>query len=136
MSTLGTDIATPVSAEGLLDLDPAFALVSGRTQLAQACGRRITTLAGSLAWIGESNSYGIHVGNELGGEADGRAAFVIAAKVQDELLKDERVLGADVTATITDGVLTIVARLADAAGPFKLTLAVSAVGVDLLRVTQ
>ena len=30
MSTLGTDINTPVSPEGLIDLDPAFDLVTGR----------------------------------------------------------------------------------------------------------
>lgn len=134
MTTLGTDIATPVSAEGLLDLDPTFALATGRAQLAQAIGRRVTTRRGTLGWIGDDPDYGIDVRDFLGSDAGPSTAFRIAAAVQAEVLRDERVRGCEVSATITDGTLTLSLRLADADGPFRLVLAVSAVTIDLLKV--
>lgn len=134
MTTLGTDISTPVSAEGLLDLDPTFALVSGRAQLAQAIGRRITTRRGTLGWIGDDPDACVDVRDYLGSDASAQSAFRIAAMVDAEALRDERVLACKATATITDGVLTLSLRLADADGPFRLVLAVSAVTVDLLKV--
>lgn len=134
-TTLGTDISTPLSDEGLLDLDPGLRLVSGRAMLAQAIGRRITTRPGSLAWIGESASYGLDVRDQVGSDTDARTAFALAASVQAEVLLDERVRACEVTATVVSGVLSLVLRLADADGPFRLTLAVSDVTIDLLRVT-
>jgi len=134
-ATLGTDISTPVSDEGLLDLDPAMRLVSGRAMLAQAIGRRITTRPGALAWIGESASYGLDVRDQVGSDTDSRTAFALAAAVQAEVLLDERVRACEVTATVVSGVLSLVLRLADADGPFRLTLAISDVTIDLLRVT-
>ena len=134
-ATLGTDISTPVSDEGLLDLDPAMRLVSGRAMLAQAIGRRITTRPGALAWIGESASYGLDVRDQVGSDTDARTAFALAAAVQAEVLLDERVRACEVTATVVSGVLSLVLRLADADGPFRLTLAISDVTIDLLRVT-
>lgn len=135
-ATLGTDISTPVSDEGLLDLDPAMRLVSGRAMLAQAIGRRITTRPGALAWIGESSSYGLDVRDQVGSDTDARTAFALAASVQAEVLLDERVRACDVTPTLAGGSLALVLRLADADGPFRLTLAVSDLTIDLLRVTQ
>ena len=134
-ATLGTDLSTPVSDEGLLDLDPSMRLASGRTMLAQAIGRRITTRTGMLAWIGESASYGLDVRDQVGSDTDARTAFALAASVQAEVLLDERVRACDVTAVVVSGVLSLVLRLADADGPFRLTLAVSDVTIDLLRVT-
>ena len=134
MTTLGTDISTPVSAEGLLDLDPTFALSTGRAQLAQAIGRRITTRRGTLAWIGDDPDWGIDVRDYLGSDADAQTAFRIAAMVEAEVLRDERVRACQATATVADGTLTLSLRLADADGPFRLVVAVSAVTIELLRV--
>ena len=134
MTPLGTDISTPVSDEGLLDLDPAFALCTGRVQLAQAIGRRITTRRGTLGWIGDDPDYGVDVRDYLGSDADAQTASRIAAMVEAEVLRDERVRACQATATVADGTLTLSLRLADADGPFRLVLAVSAVTVDLLKV--
>lgn len=136
MTTLGTDINTPVNDESILDLDPAFGLATGRLQLAQAIGRRITRRRGELGWIGDDPDDGMDVRDFLGGDADAASAFQIEAQVEAEAMRDERVLAAKATATITDGTLTISLRLADADGPFRLVLAVSAVTVDLLKVFQ
>ena len=134
MTPLGTDISTPVLDEGLLDLDPTFALCAGRAQLAQAIGRRITTRRGTLAWIGDDPDYGVDVRDYLGSDADAQTASRIAAMVEAEVLRDERVRACQATATVADGTLTLSLRLADADGPFRLVLAVSAVTVDLLKV--
>ena len=136
MTPLGTDINTPVSAEGILDLDPAFGLATGRLQLAQAIGRRITRRRGELGWIGDDPDDGMDVRDFLGSATDAAQTSRIETQVQAEVMRDERVLAAEVTATITDGILTLSVRLADADGPFRLVLAVSAVTIELLKVFQ
>jgi hypothetical protein len=51
-----------------------------------------------------------------------------------ECMKDERVRAAQVTPTLTAGRLSLAVRLTDADGTFRLTLAVTAVTVELLKV--
>lgn len=132
--TLGTDINTPIT-DGVPDLDPMFGLVSGRAALAQAIARRLTTRRGLLEWIGDDPEYGHDVREYLGEDVGPRAEFVIASRVQAECLKDERVRAAQVTATLTSGRLTLSIKLTDADGPFRLTLAVTGVTVELLKVS-
>ncbi len=131
--TLGTDINTPIT-DGVPDLDPMFGLVSGRAALAQAIARRLTTRRGLLEWIGDDPEYGHDVREYLGEDVGPRAEFVIASRVQAECLKDERVRAAQVTATLASGRLTLSIKLTDADGPFRLTLAVTGVTVELLKV--
>lgn len=132
--SLGTDINTPIT-DGVPDLDPMFGLVSGRLALAQAIARRLTTRRGLLEWIGDDPEYGHDVREYLGEDVGPRAEFVIASRVQAECLKDERVRAAQVTATLTSGRLTLSIKLTDADGPFRLTLAVTGVTVELLKVS-
>jgi phage baseplate assembly protein W len=131
--SLGTDINTPIT-DGVPDLDPMFGLVSGRLALAQAIARRLTTRRGLLEWINDDPEYGHDVREYLGEDVGPRAEFVIASRVQAECLKDERVRAAQVTATLTSGRLTLSIKLTDADGPFRLTLAVTGVTVELLKV--
>lgn len=128
------DINTPVGADGVIDLDPVFGLVSGRTALVQALARRITTERGTLAWIGDDPEYGDDVRASLGDDIETRQSFVVATRVERELLRDERVRGARVAASIASGRLVINAQVSDAAGPFRFTLAVTAVSVETLKV--
>jgi len=132
-SNLGTDINTPIT-NGVPDLDPMFTLVSGRTALVQALARRLTTKHGMLEWIGDDPEYGHDVREYLGEDVGPRAEFVIASRVQAECLKDERVRAAQVTPTLTAGRLSLAVRITDAEGPFRFTLAVSDVSVELLKV--
>lgn len=132
--SLGTDINTPIT-DGVPDLDPMFGLVSGRLALAQAIARRLTTRRGLLEWINDDPEYGHDVREYLGEDVGPRAEFVIASRVQAECLKDERVRAAQVTATLTSGRLTLSIKLTDADGPFRLTLAVTGVTVELLKVS-
>lgn len=134
MTDLGTDISTPVGSDGVIDLDPTFAVVSGRTALVQALARAITTQTGVLAWIGDDPDYGMDVRDYLGGEDDARTTFVVASKVETTFLRDERVTAAKVDVTVLAGRMTIAARVADSQGPFRFVLVVSAVSVETLRV--
>lgn len=128
MSDLGSDIG------GASDLDPLFGVVDGRRALAEAAVRRLSTPRGELALIGDSREYGYDVRAQLNDDVGPRALFEIEANVSREVLKDERVESATAKATLAAGRLTIALDLADAAGPFKMTLAVSAVTVELLKV--
>lgn len=137
-ATLGTDIATPINDEGVVDLDPSMSLATGRLQLAQAIARRVTTQPGAMSWAEGTagDGYGIDVRAFLGSDADATTASHVAALVQTEVMKDERVLAADASASILDGLLTLSIRLADASGPFRMVLAVSGVTIELLRVSN
>lgn len=129
----GVDINTPV-VNGEIVIDPMFTLVSGRVALAQALARRLTTKHGTLEWINDNPEYGHDVREYLGEDVGPRAEFVIASRVQAECLKDERVRAAQVTPTLAAGRLSLAVRITDAEGPFRFTLAVSDVSVELLKV--
>lgn len=134
MTVATIDINTPIGADGVIDLDPAFGLVSERLALVQALARRVTTERGTLAWIGDDPEYGDDVRAFLGDDVEARQSFVVASRVERELLRDERVRGARVAASIASGRLTISAQVSDASGPFRFTLAVTAVSVETLKV--
>lgn len=131
---MSTDVNTPI-ADGVPDLDPTFAPVSGRLALAQAIARRLTTRRGELAWIGDDPGYGDDVRELLGEDAGPRAEFQAAQRIEAQCLADERVRAARATVTITRGRLVAAVQLTDADGPFRLTLAISAVGVETLKVS-
>jgi hypothetical protein len=128
VADLGTDVRC------VDDLDPTFRLVSGREGLAQALARRLSTKRGELALIGDDEDYGLDVREFVGEDVGPRATFELAAQVEAETLRDERVLSATATASFAGGVLTLSLALSDAAGPFRLTLAVTDVSVSVLKV--
>lgn len=121
----GTDLSTP----GLLDLDPYFTFVSGPEGLGEGLGRRLVTARGSLE--GDS-AYGYDVRVHL--NDDDPSPSAIGLEVAAELAKDERVESASAVVTFDQlaGTLRIVADVLTAAGPFRLTLDVSAVSVAVL----
>lgn len=124
MTDFGTDLSTP----GLLDIDPYFTFVSGPEGLGEALGRRLVTPRGSLE--GDS-AYGYDVRVHL--NDDDPSPSAIGLEVAAELAKDERVESASaVVFRELAGTLRIVADVLTAAGPFRLTLDVSAVSVAVL----
>ncbi len=127
-SSLGTDVSA------VSDLDAAFGVVSERLALAQALARRFGTPRGELAHIGDDPSYGYDLREQLNDDTGPRAPFEIAANAEREALKDERVLSARATATLTSGRLLLTLAITDASGPFRLVLAASAVTVEILKV--
>lgn len=122
--SLGTSISC------ITDLDQNFALVSGRTALGQAVARRLITPRGRLL---NDPDYGFDLRQYLNDDLGPGDPARIASGIEQEALKDERVLTASAQVTLMAGVMTVAIALQDAAGPFTLVLAVSAVTVSILK---
>lgn len=108
----GTDLAT--LADG--DLDPAFGLSSGARLVAADVARRLQTEA---LFYADEGAYGFDL-RELVASRTTRAS--IAVQVEEEALRDERVLDARVT---VDGV-RVALLVSTAEGPFRLVVDTSA----------
>lgn len=128
---MATDLGTTISA--FPDLHPGFALVTGRTALAQRIAMRLETPEGGLFY---DPSYGAGIPQRLSSEMTTASLREIQAQVQYQCLLDEEVDAAlvEVTFVAPTRTLTIRIGLVDAAGPFELVLSVSAVSVEILRV--
>ena len=116
-----------------LDLSMPSYIASGNQAVVEAILRRWTTTRGQLI---DDPNYGFNVydlvSDDLGTTDIANAQQKLAAEAQ----KDERVLRASVQLTLTTpGLLSIVAVITTAAGPFKLVLAVSAVNLTILLVS-
>lgn len=125
---LGTDVSTPVGANGLPDLDPFFSLVTGRAALAQALLRRIITPTGAL--LGDP-SYGHDVRVHLNDVAV--SPRVVAVAVREQWLADERVVDCGVRVTFADGTYRIEGLVRDGDGPFRLVIAIGEVTAEILE---
>lgn len=108
----GIDLAT--LADG--DLDPAFGLSSGARLVAADVARRLQTEA---LFYADEGAYGFDL-RELVASRTTRAS--IAVQVEEEALRDERVLDARVT---VDGV-RVALLVTTAEGPFRLVVDTSA----------
>lgn len=129
----GTDFGIDVSC--VADIDPTFALVSGRRALAQALARRLSTPRGGLFYDG---TYGYDLRSQLNAAVDDfGGTFAIAAAVEAEVEKDERVLAAtaEVTFDASTERLRVAIAIMAADGPFALVLGVDAVTVEILSVS-
>jgi phage baseplate assembly protein W len=129
VTALGSDI------HAVTDLDGAFRVVSGRLAHAQAIARRLGTPRGDLERIGDDPDYGTDLRAYVGADVGPRVVFEVQSAVEREALKDERTLSASAVATFAGDALMVALRLADADGPFSLTLAVSDVTVSVLKVS-
>ncbi len=129
---MAEDFGTDLSC--LSDLNPRCGVVSGRRLLAEAIVRRITTPRGRL--INDPN-YGFDVTGYINDDIRPSDIAALQSGVSAECLKDERVNAATVSASLSaQGTLTMTISLDDGDGPFSLTVAVSAITVDILRLDQ
>jgi phage baseplate assembly protein W len=129
---MAIDLGTDVSC--FPDLDPLGTLVSGKTALAQAIARRLTTPRGGLFY---DTNYGTDLRLYLNEGMTSEAQSRIKAAIESECRKDERVASAtaDVTFNAAAQSLAVSISLSIASGPFTLTLAVTQLTVALLTVT-
>ena len=110
------------------DVDLNLTEVSGRRAVAEAVARRWLTRRGSLFY---DASYGYGLEDALHQPAS--ALGTLSAGLENEALRDERVLQARVLVRLDDKrQLLIRAELVDADGPFRLVASVSEVSVELL----
>lgn len=115
------------------DLDPNGLEVDGITTLAQALVRRLITVRGDL--VGTPD-YGLGASSFIDQEMTARQIAILGSSIDQELTKDERVLSSTTTGTFANQVFTASTVVLTAIGPFRLTLAVSDVTVELLAVNR
>lgn len=109
--------------ENLLEVDP-----SSKTALAQALLRRLSCPRGRLP---DDADYGFDLRGMLNRGTDANALRDLAGQIKGEVLKDDRIDGADVTTTYTAQTETLdvtlwVVAVDPALGEFSLTFAVQA----------
>jgi hypothetical protein len=115
------------------DLDPGMAEVGGITVLAQALARRLITPRGQLI---DDPNYGYDLNGFLNDDIDPiQDPPRIAAGIDLELQKDERVFSSTSQVTFATNVITTTTQVLSALGPFTFVLAVSNVTAQLLAVT-
>jgi hypothetical protein len=111
----------------------------GARLVAEACYRRLSTARGMLLGGEDEEDYGLDLADEIGQTSTPSTVAALPGRIQNELLKDERI--ASVTATVVDTTVgpstswnvSIEGVLADdTSTPFALVLAVSQVSVELL----
>lgn len=125
MADLGRDLSC------VDDVTPDFREVTGRRRLAEAVARRYMTDRGTL--VGDPN-YGYNLTNLVNADLSPADLVAHQSGAQAEALKEEQVRAAVVVLSLAaDGLLTVACTLTDADGPFTLTLAISAVSVQILE---
>lgn len=114
------------------DLDPMMGLASGLRTIAQAVYRRLSTPRGMII---DAPDYGFDLRSLLHKGMTPAEQASIPGRVRAEVLKDERIERAEVQlASATPDALSLVIRCHTAAGPFRLTLDVTAAAVVLTEV--
>lgn len=124
---MATDYGTDLDL--LTDLTINMRTISGRPALGQALARRLQTPRGRLL---KHPNYGFDLAGRINDDLTQAEIAAIASDVEAECLKDERVLACSVSSVFAASTLTVVVTVTDAAGPFALVLAVSAVNVTLV----
>jgi hypothetical protein len=123
-----TDYGTDLSCTD--DFAADFHTVTGRRVLSEACVRRLTTRLGLLR---RHPMYGYDVRDELNNDVSSTDIARIAANVNSQILRDERIVSCSCIAALAkDGTLTLTITLTDGAGPFALVLSVSDATVQIV----
>lgn len=123
----------PITGQAL----PSFA--TGRANLAGAIMRRLTTTRGQLVDVvtpSTTANYGNDQSENLNADLTTRELGIIAAGVDAELKKDERIVRTSTTCTGSSNALLEEITVTDGVGPFKLILAVTDVSTTLLTTPQ
>lgn len=114
-------------------------MVGGRTLLAEAIWRRLTTPRGTLSGGAEASAYGLDLAAYVGAVGERIAEAALPSIVEAELLKDDRIAAVSVTATAyraDDGTarieLQLVVQPASDLARFPLTLGVTSAGVEII----
>lgn len=126
-----TDYGTDL--DGVGDLDPYGAVVSGTLVVAQACARRLSTPRGRVI---DDPNYGFDLTQYINDDVNSSSLAALRAGTVSECLKDERVLTATCDAVLSrSGILTVTIKITTSDGPFTLVLSVSQTSVNVLSVT-
>lgn len=115
------------------DLSSPAVMASGLQCVAEAILRRWTTSPGELI---DDPTYGYNLSDLLSDDLTKAQISYAQQQAGAQAQLDERVLQCTVTITLTvAGLLTVVANVLTAAGPFKMVAAIGAVTTQLLLVS-
>jgi hypothetical protein len=124
----GSD-TTCVSDTPLIDLQ----ISDPQQVIGQRIARRLQTPRGGLAAIGDDPNFGLDIRQYTLARMNPSQLSQAQSQIAAECTKDEEVSAADVTIQFTNGgPMTVTIQLTSAAGPFTLTLAVSALTTALI----
>lgn len=129
MTDYGRDLAC------ITDLSPLMAEATGRQVLLEAALRRISTRRGMVI---DALNDGTDVGDLLSADVGPGKLAQIRANIEGELVKDDRIFSATIVTMFFNAVLgelKVSIRIIDGDGPFTLTVAISAVTIQLLEVS-
>jgi hypothetical protein len=113
------------------DLEDSMLEVDGWRALGEALARRLITPRGGLL---DDENYGFDVTDYLNDDLIGAGDIAkIAAGIDAEFAKDERILRSKTTITYLAGVITAASSITTLEGPFALVLGISDVTVSILR---
>ncbi len=113
------------------DLNPQMVLIGGLPNLGQALAHRLIVSLGSLFYDGD---YGTNTMAWLNETIDPAFQTRARALVQQEMLKDERVLSCNVTIafSLATDTLTITLAVLTAAGPFTYVFPITSSSASLI----
>lgn len=129
--------ATPSAIYGIdihcvTDTDKVDQLVTAPWQvIGERIARRWQTPRGALAIINDDPG-GWDVRQYLNGKMGPRECATAQAALEAEALKDEEVQSADVSVTLSAGVLSVSGALVSTAGPFTLVLTIDQVSASVV----
>jgi hypothetical protein len=114
-------------------------LARGKTLVAQACYRRLTTQRGTLRGGPDEQNYGIDISSVIGAGNPERVAVMLPSMIRGELLKDDRVADVETSVEYTQdtagrATFTIVVDVQtyEAGNDFELTISVDGVTAKLV----
>lgn len=131
----GTDMSVTPNADGILDIQPTLQYATGINVLVQSLICRQMVVRGTVI---DSPNDGIDLRTYLRVGLTQEKLADLPSVVQKELLRDQRVKAAVVTGEYdtTRNLLTLNEAITPVTGsPFTMTLAVSAVTVELLNLS-
>ncbi len=114
------------------DLSMPSYMAKGFQVVAEAVLRRWSTTRGRLV---DDPNYGTNVTDSISDDLSPRDIARLNQSLAAEAQKDERVLKAVVSVTLTAGVLIVTGAIQTAQGAFKLVVSASQAGVQLLQVS-
>lgn len=114
--------------------------VTGLRLVAEACYRRLTTPRGTLRGGEAEQNYGLDLSQFVGSTNARAVEASLPGRIQNELLKDERVESVivDILTTTAGSLVTFTITIAvqTAEGPFTLQVGIGSVTVSLLGISE
>lgn len=129
----GEDVSTFVMGQLVPGVSPQFSTIAGSRTVAENIARRLITERGTLPW---DRAAGFNVRGYLNETITQRASSKIRSGVFQQVMLEERVRAVRVAVTASGSLdsqtISIALVMTLAEGPFRLTVAISALTVELL----